>query len=206
MKRCVIFCAGEEGPMDFSFEPDDFYICCDAGLSAAQKLGVTPHLLVGDFDSLGCAPPCDLPVLRFPVEKDDTDSMLAVREGLRRGFRRFALLFSLGGRLDHTVANIQTLAFLLERRAEGILIGPSDTARLLHNGGTAIARREGFTLSVFAFGGPAKGVTLTGVQYPLADAAVDTSFPIGVGNHIVAASAGVSVAEGTLLLIESRIN
>jgi thiamine pyrophosphokinase len=192
--------------VDFSQREGDFVICCDAGLQAAQKWGISPDLIVGDFDS--AAPPAesDVPVLRFPVMKDETDSMLAAREGLRRGFGDFVLLFSLGGRLDHTVANIQTLAFLEKHGARGALIGPRDTVRLLRNEKLHIPRREDRTLSVFAYGGQARGVTLNGVLYPLEDATLDTSFPLGVGNHVTAPKATVSVADGTLLLIESQLN
>jgi thiamine pyrophosphokinase len=206
MRRCVVFCAGEFGPVDFASESGDLVICCDAGLLAAQKMGITPDLLVGDFDSLDRPPPADLAVLRFPAEKDDTDSLLAVREGLRRGCRRFVLLFSLGGRLDHTLANIQTLAFLLGRGADGMLVGPFDTVRLLKNSRIELARRKGYTLSVFSYDRCARGVTLTGVQYPLTGAAVENSFPIGLANRIVEPTAGVSVEDGTLVIVESRIN
>ncbi|MEG1774722.1 MAG: thiamine diphosphokinase, partial [Oscillospiraceae bacterium] len=109
MARCVIVCAGERGALEFSSRPDDFVICCDEGLNAAKEIGLRPDLLLGDFDSIQTPLPQDILTMRFPVEKDDTDSMLAVREGLRRGCTEFVLLFSLGGRLDHTLANIQAL-------------------------------------------------------------------------------------------------
>jgi thiamine pyrophosphokinase len=192
--------------VDFSQREGDFVICCDAGLQAAQKWGISPDLIVGDFDSAEPPAESDVPVLRFLVMKDNTDSMLAAREGLRRGFEDFVLLFSLGGRLDHTVANIQTLAFLKEHGAQGALIGPRDTVRLLRNEKIHIPRREGRTLSVFAYEGQARGVTLKGVLYPLVDATLDISFPLGVGNHVTAPKATVSVADGTLLLIESQLN
>ena len=101
MKRCVVVCAGEYGPIEHERLHDDFVICCDGGYKAAVAMGLKPDLLVGDFDSLQEPLPKNVEILRFPIEKDDTDSMLAVREGLRRGYSRFVLLFSLGGRLDH---------------------------------------------------------------------------------------------------------
>lgn len=209
MKRCVVFCAGETGPLPagVSITPEDFVIACDAGCQNARALGTVPHLLMGDFDSLTGALPEGIETLRFPVEKDDTDSMLALREGLRRGYRSFVLLFSLGGRLDHTVANLQALAFLQEQGAEGMLVGPNDTVRLLAAPQSlTLPRREGFTLSVFAYGGTAHGVTLTGMQYPLCEATVTTAFPIGLGNHILEPTGRIDLREGRLLVIESRIN
>lgn len=204
-KRCVIFCAGEDGELPFAFEREDYIICCDAGLNAAKRRGITPNLIVGDFDSYLQEAPKGIETLRFPVEKDDTDSMLAVREGLSRGFSDFILLCSLGGRLDHTIANIQTLVFIKENGGEGQLIGPDDTARLLCNGSLDILRREGYTFSLFALGEKCEGVTLSGMQYPLNDATVTNGFPIGLGNHIMEPSATVSVKCGTLLIVESKL-
>ena len=181
-------------------------IACDAGYRSAREAGVLPHLLIGDFDSLGEQLPEGIETLRFPVEKDDTDGMLALREGLRRGFRRFVLFFALGGRLDHTIANLQALAFLQEHEAEGMLIGPNDTVRLLTPGSLTLPRQDGFTLSIFAYGGEARGVTLTGMQYPLREATVTTAFPIGLGNHILAAEGRIDLRQGKLLVVESRIN
>ena len=206
MQRCIIFCAGERGEIDFSFRDDDFVICCDAGFKAACEMGIEPDLIMGDFDSYSEKLPDGIKTMRFPVEKDDTDSMLAVREGLKRGYREFVLLFPLGGRLDHTYANIQTLAFLLEHGAEGILIGPRDTVRLLRNGTLILDRKENKTFSLFAFMGTAKGVSLSGMQNSLDNAEVTEAFPIGLGNHILEPQGTVTVTDGTLLIIESEIN
>lgn len=206
MQRCIIFCAGERGEIDFELHHDDFVICCDAGFKAACEMGIEPDLIMGDFDSYSEKLPDGIETMRFPVEKDDTDSMLAVREGLKRGYREFVLLFPLGGRLDHTYANIQTLAFLLEHGAEGILIGPRDTVRLLRNGTLTLDRKENKTFSLFAFMGTAKGVSLSGMQYSLDNAEVTEAFPIGLGNHILEPQGIVTVTDGTLLIIESEIN
>ena len=206
MPRCIVVCAGEYGSVDFHLEKDDYVICCDGGLSAAGKMGIKADLLMGDLDSLEGPIPNGLEVLRFPAKKDDTDSMLAIKEGLRLGFSDFLLLFSLGGRLDHTIANIQTLMFLKERGATARLIGPNDDIQILTEGSSLrLNRKKGYTLSVFAYGGGAKGVCLTGVEYPLKDAVLENAFPLGVGNHIVETTADISVKEGNLLIIQSKI-
>ena len=206
MSRCVIICAGEYAPVAFASEKGDFVICCDAGYKAAEAMGIKPDLIMGDFDSYGGKLPEDVPIMRYPVEKDDTDSMLAVREGLKRGYTDFVLLFSLGGRLDHTIANIQTLAFIQQQGGSGMLIGPRDTVRLLKNGSLTLNRDPSRTFSIFAFGQTARGVTLTGMQYPLDNAEITQNFPIGLGNHILAPQGTVTVTDGTLIVIESEIN
>lgn len=205
MKRCVIVCAGEKGELAFSQTPEDFVICCDAGYLTAQERGIAPDLLLGDFDSYEGELPDDLPVQRFPVEKDDTDTMLALREGLRRGYREFLLLFSLGGRLDHTIANLQCLAFLAAHGARGELWGPQDRVYWVENTVRRFPHRPGYNLSVFCYGAAAEEVTLTGVQYPLSHGRLTNRFPIGLGNHITADEAVVSVGNGTLLVLESEI-
>jgi thiamine pyrophosphokinase len=111
--RQLCFVVGAGSPCNFALKalPGDYVIAADAGYNTLKRLGITADLLVGDFDSLGFRP--EHPnIVEHPPEKDDTDMMLAVKEGLRRGSRTFVILGGLGGRLDHTVANIQTLAFL----------------------------------------------------------------------------------------------
>jgi thiamine pyrophosphokinase len=205
MKRCVVVCAGEYGPIEHERMEDDFVICCDGGYKAAVDMGLTPDLLVGDFDSLKEPLPKNVEILRFPTEKDDTDSMLAVREGLRRGYRIFVLLFSLGGRLDHTVANIQLLGFLLEHGANGELIGPNDRVVLIQNETAYFPKKPNETLSVFAWEQGAGRVTLKGVQYPLDKAVLTTRFPLGAGNHITEKAAQITVENGTLLVVCSNV-
>ena len=121
MGCCVIFCAAEFDALARPLEKDDYILAADGGLKHTRKLGIEPNEIIGDFDSLGFNPPG---AEVFPVEKDDIDAMLAVRRGLELGYREFVLYGSLDGpRLDHTVANFQTLQFLADRGAVSYLIG-----------------------------------------------------------------------------------
>ena len=111
MPTCYIVGAGDFTPRDFAPVPGDLVLAADGGYRALYSLGYTPDLLLGDFDSLGdLRLPPDLPVLRFPARKDDTDTGLALRHGLDRGFRDFALYGCAGGRVDHLLANLQSMA------------------------------------------------------------------------------------------------
>lgn len=178
--------------------PGDLLIAADKGWE--QLHGQTPDLVVGDFDSLGYVPQ-NVPVLCHPVRKDDTDLLLAVREGLTRGYRRFVLLGASGGRLDHTLANIQVLQFLAERGARGFLQGESDCAAVVSGETLSLSGGQG-RVSVFALDRTVTGVTLTGLDYPLDGGTLTDSFPIGVSNAFLAGQeARITAEQGRLLVV-----
>ena len=202
---CVIFAGGPEVGEPCLPVPEDAYIiCADSGLRRAEQFGLMPDLVLGDFDSLGAVPQ-NLPHMTVPVEKDDTDTMLAARVALEKGYRDIRIYGAFGGRLDHTLANIQTLAFLTANGAEAILVGARDIVRM-QTGGTVrqYPRREDFTFSVFAYSAECTGVTLRGVYYPLNGHTLRQDFPLGVSNRITEDFAEVSAETGTLLVVSSR--
>jgi thiamine pyrophosphokinase len=136
------------------------------------------------------------------VEKDDTDAMLAVRRGLTLGYRDFVLYGSLDGpRLDHTVANFQTLQFLADRGATGYLAGLTTMVTVVKEGSIRFPAGTRGTVSVFCLGGDAKGVTLKGLYYPLENGTLTAGFPLGVSNHFTGDAAEISVKDGSLLVI-----
>ena len=204
MKRCVIFCAAEFDGLAVPVEAEDLVIAADGGLRHTQALGIGPDVILGDFDSLGYVP-ADSKV--FPVEKDDTDLMLAIRLGLERGCREFFLYGAMDGpRLDHTVANFQALSYLAEHGAWGWLIGRDYVATCLKNGSLRFPQKAEGIVSVFCQGPDAQGVDLTGLQYPLRDAVLTAAFPLGVSNHFIGEAAVVSVRRGRLLCLWDRKN
>jgi thiamine pyrophosphokinase len=142
----------------------------------------------------------------YPVEKDDTDAILAARRGMELGFREFWFYGSLDGpRLDHTIANLQMLRFLQEQGAMGYLIGKTQIATVVTNSSLLFCGAGG-TVSVFCVGGDAAGVTLRGMKYPLDGKTLTDSFPLGVSNQFAGEEAYVSVREGCLLVIWDRKN
>ena len=230
MPTCYIVGAGDFTPRGFAPGPGDLVVAADGGYRALYSLGYTPDLLLGDFDSLGDLPlPADLPVLRFPVRKDDTDTGLALRHGLEQGFRDFALYGCAGGRVDHLLANFQSMARVSRLGATvrlaapdydaWSLTGPAPNAPTPAPGGPAPAapdalapaavlalppRPGGTLVSVFCHGDRAEGVTLTGLAYPLSDAALTGDFPLGVSNRrLDGQRATVAVRRGTLLILQS---
>lgn len=204
MKNCVIFCAGDFRRLAEPLVETDFVIAADGGLKHLSFLGVQPDAVLGDFDSLGYVPEN---AKIFPVEKDDTDSMLAVRHGLKNGYDRFLLYGSLDGpRLDHTVANFQTLHFLADRGAEGWLVGTTYLATVIKNGSIHFDANAKGIISVFCIGKDAKGVTIQGLHYPLQNGTLTAGFPLGVSNHFTGNDAEISVKDGSLLILYDRKN
>ena len=204
MAKCLIFCAAEFDGLAAPVEPGDLVIAADGGLRHTEKLHITPDVVLGDFDSLGYAP---RGANVFPVEKDDTDAMLAVRRGLELGFREFLLYGSLDGpRLDHTVANFQTLQYLCDHGAWGYLVGKDYLVTVVKNGSLAFPAGADGILSVFCLGAEARGVDLEGLHYPLEDGTLTPGFPLGVSNHFTGSGARIQVRQGSLLVLWDRKN
>lgn len=199
MNTCIIFCAGGFESLVQNIDSTDFLLAADGGLAHLDRLGLKPHGIIGDFDSLGYVPE-DAQV--FPVEKDDTDSMLAVRKGLELGYRRFVLYGALDGkRLDHTIANLQTLCYLAEHGATGYLAGLSYMATTVKNEVLTFSVEAKGILSLFCMGADARGITLQGLQYTLDNGSLSSSFPLGVSNHFIGEAASVRVTDGTLVAL-----
>lgn len=199
-RRCVIFTARCEGDPARACEPraDDLVLCADAGYALARKLNCAPDAVIGDFDSSDA--PDGVDVVRFPVIKDDTDAMLCAKYALEMGVRNFLFVGGLGGRLDHTLANLQTLLYLAEQGAQAALCDGLVRVQAVRNGSIRVPRAPG-KLSVFALGGPCEGVCIRGAKYTLRDATLTPEFPLGMGNDFAAEEAEIGVKSGTLLVI-----
>ena len=199
MGNCIIFCAADFHGLIAPLGQEDFIIAADGGLQHVQKLGLTPNGILGDFDSLGYTPEGSTV---FPVEKDDTDAMLAVRKGLELGYQTFYLYGSLDGpRLDHTVANFQTLQFLCDHGAQGYLIGKDYLVTALKDGSLRFPAACTGIFSVFCMGSDAEGVTIKGGKYDAENVTLSAGFPLGVSNHFEGNEVTVSVTKGSLLIL-----
>lgn len=209
MPRCIIFCGRpveETDLLGLRREAGDLVVGADSGYLTARRLGFPPDLILGDFDSAPM-PQAAGNVEVHPAHKDETDCVLAVDAGLSRGFTDFVILGGTGGRLDHTVANLQTLGYLTGQGARGELRDRDCWARVVRDETVAIPRGaflgEGAYLSLFALGGTCI-VTETGVEYPLDRYPLSPFYPLGVSNHIL--DTAVITAEGTLLVMLCRSN
>lgn len=198
MGECWIVGAGSFYGLQGKLQDDDFVIAADGGYRHCLAEQLKPDLLLGDFDSLMQLPE-GTETLRLPVEKDDTDMLAAIREGLRRGFRRFRLYGGTGGkRPEHTLANLQCLLFLARHDARGWLYDEHAVCTVL-SCGTLRLRGKG-DVSLFAMDGPARGITLKGLKYSLENAELTPDFPLGVSNAFRSEEAEITVRDGTLLI------
>lgn len=219
--RCIIFAAGAFDKEDMaihgvSVAAEDFVIACDAGLLNCDAAGVTPDLIVGDFDSgarIGAAfmdriariEEADSErVLRLPVVKDDTDLMRAIKEGLARGYRSFLIFGALGGkRFSLSYAAIQSLLYIKHHDAYGTILTADAKLWIMEDETTTFLGNPAGSLSLFALTERVEGLTLNGLQYELEDATLTNDFPLGVSNAFVEGkTATIAVRRGTLLVVQ----
>ena len=204
MGKFVIFCAAEFEELLEPLGSEDYLLAADGGLRHLEKLNLRPHGILGDFDSLGYTPEG---AEVFPVEKDDTDAMLAARKGLELGYREFLFYGALDGpRLDHTVANFQTLQFLADHGARGYLAGRDYLVTVVKNEKISFPAEAQGILSLFCLGADARGITIRGLHYELENGTLTPGFPLGVSNHFTGKEAAVEVTDGSLLAMWDRKN
>ena len=199
MRRCFIFAAGSFYGLREHPAPGDLVIAADAGYRICLRERISPDLLLGDFDSME-PPEGFAQVRRLPVEKDDTDTLAALKAGLEQLCDTFYIYGGTGGkRLDHTLANLQSLLFLRRRGARGFLYDDDFVWTAIENEALTVPRTVDWGLfSAFCLGDRAEGVDEEGFQYPLKDAVLTPEFPLGVSNHILEESARITVRKGAL--------
>ena len=209
MRRCVIIggaSIGDYGTVSAKLRQDDYMIYCDCGLRHMDGLGAEPDLIVGDFDSYS-NPEFDTETIVLPCEKDDTDTVFAVKEALRRGFEDFLLIGVVGERLDHTLGNVSLLLMLDSAGKKGIIIDDYSEMEIVSDRceKPCIIDDSYAYFSLLNISGKASGVTIRGAKYPLEDAEITCEYQYGVSNEVLpGCTAEVSVGEGRLLLIKVR--
>lgn len=204
MQRCVI--VGGAGIREYqrireSLRGDDWFVYCDGGLKHVQELGREPNLIVGDFDSHE-QPETDTETIVLPCEKDDTDTVYAVKEAVRRGFRDFLLIGVTGERFDHTFGNISLLLYLDSQGIPACILDDYSEMRIVSRE-TAEVKEDCSWFSLLNISGTAKGITIRGAKYPLTDGEITSEYQYGISNEVLPGkTAYVSVREGRLLLVK----
>lgn len=200
-KYCYIFGAGPiTAPLKFIPSEQDFIIAADAGYNFLLSQGIKPNLLVGDFDSLGYVP-YDIDFVRFPTVKDDTDMMLAINEGIKRGYNNFLIYGGMGGKLEFTLANLQILYNIVSRGYTCYFIDKGNLLTAVKN--TKIGFSDNFRgrISIFSAGTDAHGVNISGLKYTLTDGILKCDNPLGVSNEFIGECGYISVEDGAIFIV-----
>lgn len=203
-QRCVIIGGADIGRYDrirACLREDDFCICCDSGLKHQEGLGIVPDLIVGDFDSYE-NPHLDIETIVLPCEKDDTDTVFAVKEALKRGFQDFLLVGMIGGRLDHTLGNVSLLLMLDSKGKRAVALDDYSEMEIVSDRPVSISDCCP-CFSLLNISGLAQGVTIRNAKFPLTDAEITCEYQYGISNEVLPGrTAEVSVKNGRLLLIK----
>ena len=204
MRRCVIVGGAEINNYDFVrgwLRADDFVIFCDSGLRHMEALRAAPGLIVGDFDSYD-NPHLNVETIVLPCEKDDTDTVYAAKEALRRGYDDFLLIAAAGGRLDHTLGNVSILLYLDSLGKKGRLIDDYSEMEIV-SGEPALIKDSCAFFSLLNISGTAKGITIENAKYPLKNGEITCEYQYGVSNEVLPGkTAKVTVDQGRLLLVK----
>lgn len=203
MNRCVIIGGADihcYERINGLLREDDFCVYCDSGLKHMAALRAAPGLIVGDFDSHE-NPGLDVETIVLPCEKDDTDTVYAVKEALRRGYDDFLLIGVVGGRLDHTLGNLSILLYLDSLGKRACLVDDYSRMQVVSRE-TALVEDSFSFFSLLNVSGVARGITIEGAKYPLRDGEITCEYQYGVSNEVLPGqTARISVREGRLLLI-----
>ncbi|MBR5951168.1 MAG: thiamine diphosphokinase [Actinomycetaceae bacterium] len=203
-RRCVVVGGAQIRNYDFIREKlrvDDYFVFCDSGLAHREQLGVEPDLIVGDFDSYD-NPHLSVETIVLPCEKDDTDTVFAVKEALSRGFEDFLLIGVVGERLDHTLGNVSILLYLTSLGKTGLIVDEYSEMEIVDSKPVLISDGCAF-FSLLNITGRAQGIRITGAKYPLDNGEISCEYQYGVSNEVLPGqNAVVSVADGKLLLIK----
>jgi len=197
--RAIIFGAGVYDFQFPSIREDDVIIAADGGYRVCREKGIEPHRVIGDFDSLGYVPGSAL-VEKLPVEKDITDLHAAVNIARKLGCTEVHIYGGMGGRPDHTLANITILARLSKSGTGAFMYGDGYMLTAVTDGSIRLSGERGKTVSVFSFSEKSEGITLDGLKYPLVNGTLENDFSLGVSNSFEEVFAGVEVKKGTLII------
>ncbi len=210
MKKTIIISGGEKGGLDFAraYKAEDYtntyIIACDKGYRYAQEAGVRPDLIIGDFDSYTGNLPGDIAVEHLPVEKDDTDTMHAVRDAVSNGSDILIICCALGGRLDHLISNIQAARYAVERGLKAIVAGTDTIIYIIRDGKLILTKDQRYSLSVLSLSDESI-ISIKGTKYEVTDAKITADFPIGQSNEWEEDTAEIKVSSGTVMIITSLL-
>lgn len=182
----------------------DFVIACDSGIESCKDIGVTPNLIVGDFDSHK-KPDTDIEIITLPTAKDDTDTMFATKEAVKRGFSEVVLLGVVGDRIDHTLANVYILSYLQDEGVNGMIVDDFSEMLIISKNGQNISRiSDNYSFfSLLCLEGKVEGVTIKNAKFPLENGIITPNHQYATSNEVLPGEvAEVSIEKGSALLVK----
>ncbi len=204
MSKCVIISGADINNYErvkSYFSEEDYFIFCDSGLKHKDALGVTPSLIVGDFDSHN-NPHSDTETIVLPCEKDDTDSVFGVKEGIKRGFDEFLIIGAIGARFDHSFVNVSILLYLDSLGKKGRIVDDYCEMETVSTKTVCVEDRFSY-FSLLNVTGKAKGITVKNAKYPLENAEITSEYQYGISNEVLTGkTAEISLCDGKLLLVK----
>lgn len=202
-KTCAIISGGDLSPLT-DIETADFIIACDKGFEYAKEQGITPDLIIGDFDSFDGKLPDDIPIIALPCEKDETDTMAAIKYAAEKGFSEILLFCGLGGRLDHLLGNLEASAYAAKSGLTVKITDSDNEIYVFSNSEILLPKKSGFSISLISLTDKCENVSISGGKYPLQNAVLTNSSTLGISNEWkgdITVSSGV----GVLAIVMSRI-
>ena len=204
MKTCYIACA-LDCVIDLKPSENDLVIGADRGYSVLKSNNIKPNAVIGDFDSYNGEIDCEN-IIRFPVKKDFTDSELAIKYAISKGYKKIRIYGAIGGQLDHTLANIATLVNYTKQGIDVAFYDGNNVIFAIFNNKIEFSEKAYGRISVFSFDDKSNGVSEKGLLYELNDAMLENKIPLGVSNEFIGQKSEISVKEGILVLYTSKEN
>lgn len=204
-KKAYIFASGPVSDYNFVsslVDKDSYILCADGGLEHCLKCGISPDVVIGDMDSYN-GKVDDKILIKYPTEKDDTDTSLCIKHAIEKGYNEIDIFGAIGGRFDHSFANVQLLLYCKERGVNCRLCD-KETLFVVHNESVKMPVKKGTTISIFSISVKSNNITLKGFKYPLERAKMSNDFPLGVSNISVSEEIEIAVEDGTLLVVISH--
>lgn len=202
--HCVIIAGSPETDSNFIksiVKDDDYIICADRGYVFAKNAGITPDVVVGDFDSYSDSIPSNCEIVALNPIKDDTDTVHSIDIALERGYRDITVIGAIGGRTDHTFANISALEYLHSKGARGVLLSEKERIEFLSKSEYSYSGYKGKTFSLFPFGCDKVCVSYSGVKYPLDKYFIKSHIPLGISNVFLYDDCKINIYDGNAILI-----
>lgn len=204
MGVCYIVGAGECSFLDIKKDSDDLIIAADGGYKYLLEAKIEPDIIIGDFDSLGDIPEGTNVIKLNPV-KDITDMHAAVETGIEREYKEFHIFGACGGRLDHTLANIQLIASLAERKINAFIHDGETVITAVCNDKICFPKKCKGYVSVFSHSDKCTEVYIKGLKYTLDNATLTNVFPLGVSNEFIGCESEIIIGNGTAIIIYNSL-